>query len=139
MEDTVLECDNIDTLLIKHDIAPTRQRRLIGEILFERHQHLSADEVLHLVKQKSKGVAKATIYNTLGLFVGKGLIREVVVDPSKLYFDTNNQPHHHFYNVITGELQDIAADQLETVHPPGLPKGTELDKVDIIFHIQPRT
>jgi Fur family iron response transcriptional regulator len=133
------ESGEFDTLLIKHGISPTRQRRLIAELLFARHQHVSAEDVLKQLKQKNEGVAKATIYNTLGLFAQHGLVREVFVDPAKVYFDSNNQPHQHFYNIETGELLDISDDQLGQIRPPRLPKGTELDKVDIIFHIQPRT
>lgn len=133
------ELGEIDTLLIEHGISPTRQRRQIAEILFARHQHVSAEQLSSLLDKKNKGVAKATVYNTLRLFAHHGLLKELVVDPGKIYFDTNNQPHQHFYNTKTGEILDIDDDQLGQIQPPRLPKGTELANVDIIFNIQPRS
>lgn len=123
-------------LLASHDIQPTLQRLEIAQALFARDQHLSADEVLKLVNQDAARVSKATVYNTLGLFAAKGLIREVIVDPSRVFYDPNTGDHHHFYNVDTGELLDIDADQLALMALPQLPKDTVADGVDIIIRIR---
>ena len=123
-------------LLASHDIQPTLQRLEIAQALFARDQHLSADEVLKQVNQESARVSKATVYNTLGLFASKGLIREVIVDPSRVFYDPNTCEHHHFYNIDTGELLDIDADELALMNLPALPEGTVADGVDVIIRIR---
>ena len=123
-------------LLTGHDIQPTQQRLEIALVLFARDQHLSADDVLKQVNQDTARVSKATVYNTLGLFAAKGLIREVIVDPSRVFYDPNTCEHHHFYNVDTGELMDIDADQLALMNLPTLPAGTVADGVDVIIRIR---
>jgi len=126
-------------LLTRHGVQPTLQRLEIAQALFAREQHLSADEVLKLVNQESNRVSKATVYNTLGLFAAKGLIREVIVDPNRVFYDPNTCDHHHFYNVDTGELTDIDADQLALMNLPVLPAGTVADGVDVIIRIRNQT
>jgi Fur family transcriptional regulator, iron response regulator len=126
-------------LLTRHDVQPTLQRLEIAQALFARDQHLSADEVLKLVNQDSNRVSKATVYNTLGLFAAKGLIREVIVDPNRVFYDPNTCDHHHFYNVDTGELTDIDADELALMNLPALPAGTVADGVDVIIRIRNQT
>ncbi|WP_455219815.1 Fur family transcriptional regulator, partial [Kaarinaea lacus] len=71
-------------LLAEHGITPTQQRILIAQEMLCKHQHLSADQVLQRVNANSNTVSKATVYNTLGLFTDKGLIKEVIVDSSKV-------------------------------------------------------
>jgi len=128
----------VNELLAQHHIAPTQQRRQIAQILFSRPQHLSADQVLERVNQHGTVVSKATVYNTLGLFARKGLVREVIVDPSKVFYDSNTSAHHHFYNVDTGQLQDIESQELSLQGLPVLPEGVELDGVDIIVRVRTR-
>lgn len=124
-------------LLVEHGIQPTQQRLDIGEILFARPQHMSAEQVLKLVNQDGRGaVSKATVYNTLGLFAERGLVREVIVDPSKVFYDSNTSDHHHFYNVDTGALTDVDADQVAVARLPTLPPGTVAEGVDIIIRIR---
>ena len=129
---------DIDALLKRHGITPTQQRRNIARLLFAKAQHLSADQVLARVNQEKSVASKATIYNTLGLFARKGLVNVVIVDPSKVFYDSNTRSHHHFYNSETGELIDIDSDQLKLANLPITPQGTELHKVDIILHVQPK-
>jgi len=127
---------SVSELLARHDIAPTQQRRQIAQILFARPQHLSADQVLERVNQNGAVASKATVYNTLGLFARKGLIREVIVDPSKVFYDSNTSAHHHFYNIDTGLLQDIENQELDLQRLPTLPAGVELDSIDIIVRVR---
>ncbi len=129
---------DIASQLRKVGITPTQQRVQIAEILFARPQHMSADQVLALVNRDGPTASKATIYNTLGLFARKGLVREVIVDPSKVFYDSNTTVHHHFYNVDTGELTDIPADNLTLDRMPELPPGTESAGIDVIFRIRSR-
>ncbi len=124
--------------LSRFHILPTQQRVQIARVLLARDQHLSADQVLDLVKAAGNRVSKATVYNTLGLFADKGVVREVIVDPHRVFYDTNTSVHHHFYNVDTGELTDIGADQLRLEGLPGVPPGTVAEGVDVIIRIRQR-
>jgi Fur family transcriptional regulator, iron response regulator len=130
--------ENLSQLLRRHGITPTHQRIEIAGVLFERCEHLSADQILSLVNTRYAEVSKATVYNTLKLFVGKKLIRELVVDPSRIVYDPNTEPHHHFYDVVTGELTDVPAHEIRVVGLPPLPAGTVADGVDIIIRTRPQ-
>jgi len=127
---------NVEELLKEHGIQPTQQRFLIASVLLERQQHLSADQVMHLVNGENHLVSKATVYNTLGLFAKNGLIREVIVDPARVFYDSNTSDHHHFYNVDTGELTDIDSDSMEITTLPVMPRGTVAAGVDIIIRVR---
>ena len=130
---------SVKDLLQQCGIAPTQQRRQIAQILFARPQHVSAEQVLERVNQEGSVASKATVYNTLGLFARKGLIREVIVDPSRVFYDSNPSVHHHFFNVDTGQLEDIEAQQLIVQNLPSPPAGTELESVDIIVRVHSAT
>ncbi len=119
-----------------HGILPTQQRLLIAGVLLHSQQHFSADQVLRLVNAGGDHVSKATVYNTLGLFAEKGLIREVIVDPARVFYDSNTRHHHHFYNIDTGELTDIDAADLEVSRVPQLPDGTVATGVDVIIRVR---
>ncbi len=123
----------VASLLRQHDITPTHQRVRIGEILFTRMQHLSAEQVLLAVNQGHDEVSKATVYNTLGLFARHGLVREVIVDPSKIFYDSNLTKHHHLYYSDSGELQDIADEHVEIAKLPELPDDVHIEAVDVII------
>lgn len=127
---------DIEDLLRQHAIQPTSQRVLITRLVLERCAHLSAEDVYRLVNATNRRVSKATVYNTLGLLTGKGVIREVIADPSRVFYDPNTSPHHHFYDVESGELRDIDVDQIQVVKLPPLPAGTGLERVDVIVRLR---
>lgn len=122
--------------LVEHGINPTPQRVTITRLLFERGMHMSADEVYREVNVKDQQVSKATVYNTLGLLAEKGVVREVIANPSKIFYDPNTSPHHHFYNEVTGELTDIDAKEVRVVGLPPLPDGADLQGVDVIVRLR---
>jgi Fur family transcriptional regulator, iron response regulator len=126
----------IVSLLEAHEIIPTQQRIEIAQVLFSRPQHVSAEQVLALVNRDRSVASKATIYNTLGLFATKGLIRQLIVDPTRVFYDPNTGDHHHFYNVETGALTDIEADALVLGELPRLPEGTVADGIDVIIRLR---
>ena len=128
--------DNLAEVLRRHGVNPTHQRIEIAYALFSRQEHLSADQILAIVNDRHSETSKATVYNTLNLFLGKKLIREVIVDPSKVFYDPNPDPHHHFYNVDTGELTDIDARDIWVSGLPPLPRGMATEGVDIIVRIR---
>src|SRR3989475_11515425 len=107
--------ENIAQLLRRHGITPTHQRMEIAHVLFARREHLSADQILSLVNSRYAETSKATVYNTLKLFLERKLIRELVVDPAKIVYDPNTEPHHHLYDVVTGRLTDLPADNIRVV------------------------
>lgn len=123
-------------MLSKHGITPTQQRVEIAQLMFARPQHLSAEQVLEMVNGERALVSKATVYNTLGLFAEKGLVREVIVDPTKVFYDTNTDPHHHFYNVDNGTLVDIDEREVEIGQLPMPPEGMVTDCVDVVIRVR---
>lgn len=127
----------IGELLHQHGIHPTLQRVLITRLLFARCTHLSAEDVFRLVNTEGRRVSKATVYNTLGLLAGKGVVREVIADPDRIFYDPNTEPHHHFFDVATGQLTDISADQIQVTGLPPLPVGAQLEGVDVIVRLRP--
>ena len=128
--------DNVAALLRRHHINPTHQRIEIAHALFSRNEHLSADQVLAIVNGHHSETSKATVYNTLKLFLEKKLVREVIVDPNRVFYDPNTEPHHHLYNVDTGQLADIDASRIEISGLPPLPDGMVTEGVDIIVRVR---
>ncbi len=131
-----LDRGQVIDLLQAHGILPTQQRVEIAQVLFARPQHLSADQVLAAVNRERHLVSKATVYNTLGLFARKGLVREVIVDPSRVFYDPNTEDHHHFYNVDTGTLEDIDPGALALGPLPPPPPGTVTEGVDVVIRVR---
>lgn len=127
----------IAKLLRRHDIYPTRQRIGIASVLFSRGEHLSAEDIFSLVNSDSSDASKATVYNTLSLFVQRGLIREVVADPARIFYDPNTTQHHHFYNTATGKLTDIPMEQVGISALPALPGGMCMEGIEVIVRVRP--
>ena len=123
-------------LFDRHGILPTPQRLEVADILLSRPQHLSADQIIERLRENGSGVSKATVYNTLNLFGERGIVKEVMVDPVRKFYDSTTRPHHHFYNVDTGELSDIPDDQVGFSSLPGLPEGTEQESVEVLIRIK---
>ena len=119
-------------------VNPTSQRVEIGYALFSSCAHLSAEEIMQRVNADYPVVSKATVYNTLGLFAGHGLVREVIVEPGKVFYDPNVSPHHHFYYVDSGDLVDIPASSLQIGSLPDLPPETEVEKVEVVIRLRQR-
>ena len=126
---------DVVNLLAEHGITPTQQRILIAQEMLSKHQHLSADQVLQRVNAQSNTVSKATIYNTLGLFTEKGLIKEVIVDSTKVFYDSNTASHHHFYDIDSGTLVDIAPEQVAIQALPEPPAAMKIQHIDVIVRV----
>jgi len=126
------------SLFDQHGILPTPQRVEIAGILLERPQHMSAEHIIDKLKAAGSGVSKATVYNTLNLFSERGLIKEVMVDPVRKFYDSTTHPHHHFYNVDSGELSDIPDEQVRFRGLPELPEGTEQESVEVLIRVRHR-
>lgn len=119
-------------------LRPTRQRRLLASLLFRYgNRHVTAELLHQEVRQSGSHVSLATVYNTLHQFTAAGLLREVIVEPSRNYFDTNTEPHQHFYDEEGGELTDIAADSIAVSGLPMPPKGKTVARVDVVIRLRP--
>lgn len=120
-----------------HGINPTHQRIEIAHALFSRCEHLSADQVMAIVNERHSETSKATVYNTLNLFVEKKLIRDVIVDPNKVFYDPNTSPHYHMYDVQSGKITDIDAAEIRVSGLPPLPAGVVTEGMEIIIRVRP--
>ena len=124
-------------MLIERGVTPTPQRLDVAAVILCKPQHLSADQVITGIRATGSRVSKATVYNTLNLFRNRGLLRTVDVDPCRQYYDPTIEPHHHFYNVDTGELTDIPLGAVSLDVKTALPKGTEEAGVDVVMRVRP--
>jgi len=136
MDRTPLSREQVAERLRLHGINLTHQRLEIGCVLFSRMEHLCADQILTAVNQPHAATSKATVYNTLNLFVEKKLIREVIVDPNKVFYDPNTEPHHHFYDTVSGQLTDIAEGDIQVSRLPQLPPGAVAEGFDVVVRIR---
>jgi Fur family iron response transcriptional regulator len=128
----------INQLLERHGIRPTQQRVRVARILLAAPVHMTADQLLATLKQSPNRISKATVYNTLKLFVECGLARQIHLDPDRCVYDSTMTPHHHFQNVETGEMLDIQPEDLAFARLPPLPEGTEIDSVDVVIRVRRR-
>jgi Fur family iron response transcriptional regulator len=120
-------------------LRPTRQRLALARILFENgDRHVTAEQLHGEAAAAAIPVSLATVYNTLHQFTEAGLLHEVVVEPGRSYFDTNNADHHHFFCEANGLLQDIPAREVTVSGLPLAPDGTEIRRVDVIVRIAPQ-
>lgn len=117
-------------------LRPTRQRMALAKLLFEKgNRHITAESLHCEALSDHVRVSLATVYNTLHQFTEVGLLREVVVDPGRSYFDTNTSDHHHFFVEETGDLQDIPGESIELSELPDPPDGMEVRSVDVVIRL----
>lgn len=117
-------------------LRPTRQRLALARLLFDvGDQHVTAENLYALSKSADAKVSLATVYNTLHQFKEAGLLREVVVEPGRSYFDTNVDNHHHFYDADTGELIDIPSADVALASLPAPPNGKKVERVDVVVRL----
>lgn len=120
-------------------LRPTRQRLALGRLLFDGgDRHVTAEALHDEAQRAGVSVSLATVYNTLHQFTGAGLLREVVVDSARTYFDTNIDDHHHFFIERDGSLMDIAGDDVTIGKLPPAPAGMDIARVDVIVRLQDR-
>jgi len=123
-------------LLRAAKLRPTRQRLALARMLFDKgDRHVTAEQLHGEAQAASVRVSLATVYNTLHQFIAAGLLREVVVDPGRSYFDTNVSEHHHFFHEESGRLQDIPGERLGVAELPAPPAGTQIRRVDVIIRL----
>ena len=119
-------------------LRPTRQRLALARLLLESgDRHITAEQLHGEAVGADIQVSLATVYNTLHQFTEAGLLREVVVEPGRSYFDTNTTDHHHFFCDADGRLQDIPGEDVMVSGFPLPPLGTEIFRVDVIIRVRP--
>ena len=117
-------------------LRPTRQRLALARLLFSRgDRHLTAEQLHGEALAARVSVSLATVYNALHQFTSTGLLREVIVEPGRSYFDTNVTDHHHFFHEDSGHLEDIAGEDVRLVALPPPPKGKRIRRVDVIIRV----
>jgi|TARA_B110000114_G_scaffold80114_1_gene84717 Fur family iron response transcriptional regulator len=119
-------------------LRPTRQRVILAERLIGdgQNRHVTAESLFAISNERSDKVSLATVYNTLRAFCSVGLLREITVDGSKSYFDTNVSDHPHFYWEDSSDLVDAPAKELRITSLPQVPAGAEISKVDVVIRLR---
>ncbi len=128
---------NVRSTLRRAGLRPTRQRLSLGQLLFSSGgRHVSAEGLHEEAQGANISVSLATIYNTLNQFTKAGLLREIAIDGTRSYFDTNVSDHHHYVVEETNEVIDIPVDQLMIGALPEPPEGMEIAKVDVVVRLR---
>lgn len=119
-------------ILEEHGIQPSAQRVAVATYVLRTTEHPSADKVWAGVKETFPMISRATVYNTLNLFVEKGILRELHLSPDSVIFDPNLDRHHHFIDEDTGRIYDIPWDQIEVRNPKPMP-GFEVHDYQVVM------
>lgn len=118
-------------------LRPTRQRVELAQLLFAGHdRHVTAESLAEEGQRAGVKVSLATVYNTLHQFQAAGLLRQVVVDASRTYFDTNVGDHQHFFVENEGLLIDIPGEEISVSGVPTAPEGLTIDRVDVVVRVR---
>jgi Fur family iron response transcriptional regulator len=118
-------------------LRPTRQRIELAQLLFAGHdRHVTAESLAEEGQRAGVKVSLATVYNTLHQFQAAGLLRQVVVDSSRTYFDTNVGDHQHFFVENEGLLIDIPGEAIAISGVPAAPEGLSIDRVDVVVRVR---
>ena len=125
--------------LRKAGLRPTRQRLALAQLLFGKgDRHVTAERLHEEAVSAGVPVSLATVYNTMHQFTGVKLLREVTVDGTRTYFDTNTGDHHHFYCEDDGSLVDIDGASIAVAGLPQPPYGAKVERVDVIVRLKRR-
>lgn len=117
-----------------HGVKPSAQRLAIAEYVLATQDHPSADRVLEEVRERLPMISRATVYNTLNLFVEKGLLKRLSIIEGCSVYDPRGEPHHHLVDEDTGEIRDIPWDRLQ-VHGLGdLAEAEGVSLGEIVAH-----
>ena len=117
-------------------LRPTRQRIALATLLFEgEHRHVTAESLHGDAQGAAIRVSLATVYNTLHQFTKAQLLRQIVVDSQRCYFDTNTDDHHHFFFEDTSRLEDIPGENIVVSKIPAAPDGKTIKRIDVVIRV----
>lgn len=138
MPDTTTATQRGEHWLAGSDLRPTRQRVALARLLVGdgEDRHVTAESLFEAAEAAGEKVSLATVYNTLRAFCDAGLLREVIVDGQRSYFDTNMTDHPHFFWEDRSELTDAPAEELQIAQLPRAPDGAEISKVDVVIRLR---
>jgi len=123
--------------LRQHGLRPTRQRVELAGLLFrDDDRHVTAESLHDEITNAGVKVSLATVYNTLHQFTQAGLLRQVIVDAARSYFDTNTGDHQHFFLEREGLLIDIPGETIAVAGVPAPPPGLAVDRVDVVVRVK---
>lgn len=126
----------VTALLRQAGLRPTRQRLALGGLLFSgEDRHVTAEQLHAEVVALGEHVSLATVYNALHQFKRAGLVREIAVEGSKAYFDTNTSNHNHFLLEQDGVLMDIPGDSISVAGLPEPPEGMRITHIDVVVRL----
>ena len=126
--------NNINDLINNAGLKVTKQRKRIAEELFGvNYKHVTAEILFKSINNDFK-ISLATIYNTLHDFYEKGLLKKLMINSERIYFDTNTEHHHHFYSKKDQKLIDINVD-MKVSGLPKPPKNKKINKIEVLVHL----
>jgi Fur family iron response transcriptional regulator len=135
MDPRFAQRDTIEAALKARGLQATPQRVEVLQHLRASQRHLSADDLYAVLIGARMKVSRATVYNALNLLKEHGLVNEMVLDPGRVLFDPNTDPHYHFYDVDTHEITDVPAEDVGFTCLPILPEGASFKGVDVVVKI----
>jgi Fur family iron response transcriptional regulator len=124
--------------LQQHGVRVTEQRMRVARVLLASPQHLTAEQIAAAVHAGGLRISKATIYNTLNLFVERGLLRQLAVGMAQTWFDSNVESHYHFQDESSGALTDLPTPHVEFARLPEPPPGMEVAGIDLVIRLRRR-
>lgn len=126
----------VEKILREAGLRPTRQRVALAQLLFGGEDRHVTAELLHgEVEAAGEQVSLATVYNTLHQFKRAGLLRELAIDSTKTYFDTNTSNHNHYLLEPEGELMDIPGHAIRVDGLPEPPEGMKISHIDVVVRL----
>lgn len=123
---------NLPEVLRSHGIQPSAQRLAVAAYVLDTEAHPSAEQVWGRVRERFPMISRATVYNTLNLFVEKGLLRQLALSEGKVVFDPKVEPHHHFIDEATGAIHDVPWDSVDVRRVADL-KGLDVREYQVVM------
>ena len=124
--------DKVRHLLDEHGIRASAHRLAVADYVLTTHDHPSADKVWKTVAESFPAISRATVYNTLNLFVEKGILRALHLSPESIVFDANVETHHHFIDEETGAIHDVPWDKVQVCNIEGL-RGYRVNDYQVVM------
>ena len=129
---------SLPEILRSHGIQPSAQRLAVAAYVLDTEAHPSAEQVWARVRERFPMISRATVYNTLNLFVEKGILRQLALSEGNVIFDPNVEPHHHFIDEATGAIHDVPWDSVD-VRRVGDLKGLDVREYQVVMRGRKRT